>query len=314
MNMPFNGYPWTIEDADDPNSIVGILDETEVLIIGAPFDETITHMRTGQREGPAAIRGASGYNFGMALFNSEAGAWIPDPNESDAVMDAGDADSKEELSDIIEFLVLNDVKPIILGGDHSVAYYGVSAAAKALGEPLKLVQIDAHHDCSEWQDWPPDAVCHATWVEWCWQQKHIDAVNVNGLRGTTYYDDPNDPGSEFSFFKLRDHVVNDPSRITDWPQDSPVWLTVDVDGFDPSITPGTGTPEPGGLTWDDWNEIAELVFSNHNVIGMDICEVLPAYDNPAGITSMLANRIAIRCIAEWAGDVFDPNKEEEDDE
>jgi agmatinase len=186
--------------------------------------------------------------------------------------------------------------PIVLGGDHSIAEPDVRACAKRHG-PVGLVHFDTHTDTGT--EVFGVAVSHGTPMYRLVRDGHVDPKRYAqiGLRG--YWPGENEFGwqreqgiSAFFMHDVRDRgidaVVADAARIVG---DGPVFLTVDVDVLDPAFAPGTGTPEPGGMTSLELLEAVRTVATQLDVVGADVVEVIPTAVASTDITALVADRI-----------------------
>ena len=286
--LTFAGLPYT-EDLTD-------LDGVDVAIIGAPMDELVTD-RPGTRFGPRAIR-AAGAPHGVHL---EAGI---DAFEELRVVDYGDAacvpadpeSSHAAITALVAEVASAGVMPVLLGGDHSITQPEAEALASVHG-PIGLVHFDTHTDTGALQ-WER-VLSHGTPMYNAVDRGHVDPsryVQI-GLRG--YW-----PGEqEFawqrecgitSFFAhdVRDRGIKEiVERAVAIIGPGPVLLTVDVDVLDPAFAPGTGTPEPGGMTPTDLLWACRSLASRLDLVGSDVVEVLPTMVGGADITALVADRV-----------------------
>lgn len=289
------------------------LSDQPFAVCGIPFDGVVTN-RPGARFGPQAIRAASlmlcdGIH---PLFNVSPLAQLGDaldmrlPNASPLAV------VREHIQRQASVLMARH-HCVFLGGDHSVSLSLLRAAqARHGGEPLALVHFDAH--CDTWSDHFGEPSGHGTWTYEALQEGLVSAAHTVqiGLRSSgeraarEYVADQG--GLIFTARELRgrDGAALQPvlAAIRERLGQRPVYLTLDIDVLDPAFAPGTGTPEPGGLTSSQvlsfLEELADL-----NWIGMDCVEVAPAYDH-AELTSnaaasfvwtYLAGRVARRAGA-----------------
>ena len=292
-------------DIDDPKSYAG----ADVVILGAPIDSGTTY-RSGTKMGPQAIRGTD---------------YLPQDGERphlnmrvDAlkdlkIFDAGDvlmppsdlADSLNRLEKATEKLTKAGVIPFILGGDHSIASADVKGIANVLGHgKVSMIHFDAHADTGTDQ-WG-SLVGHGVPMRRLIESGAVrgDKFLQLGLRG--YWPD-NETLIWMRDQKMRsyemteihhrgmDAVLNESFKTLTDDCDG-VFLSVDIDVVDPGMAPGTGTPEPGGMTSRDLMEAVRRICSELPIVGVDIVEVSPAYDH-ADITSLLANRIVLEALS-----------------
>ena len=292
-------------DIDDPKSYAG----ADVVILGAPIDSGTTY-RSGTKMGPQAIRGTD---------------YLPQDGERphlnmrvDAlkdlkIFDAGDvlmppsdlADSLNRLEKATEKLTKAGVIPFILGGDHSIASADVKGIANVMGHgKVSMIHFDAHADTGTDQ-WG-SLVGHGVPMRRLIESGAVrgDKFLQLGLRG--YWPD-NETLIWMRDQKMRsyemteihhrgmDAVLNESFKTLTDDCDG-VFLSVDIDVVDPGMAPGTGTPEPGGMTSRDLMEAVRRICSELPIVGVDIVEVSPAYDH-ADITSLLANRIVLEALS-----------------
>jgi agmatinase len=267
----------------------------DLAVVGAPFD-TATTNRPGCRFGPRAIRAAS-TNLAWAR------AWPSsfDPFERLAVADWGDMHLEhgrpETLPAQMEAAmahVLRHSAMLLLGGDHFVTYPSLRAHAARHGAPLALVQFDAHTDT-----WPDDGrIDHGTMFHHAVKEGLIDparSIQV-GIRTTN-----DDPRGIAIFDAIRVHEDGwraAAEAIRTRVGAGPVYVTVDIDGLDPSVAPGTGTPVCGGLFMHQLLAILRAM-QGLRVVGMDVVEVSPPYDH-AEITALAGATVALELCCLFA--------------
>ena len=286
--LTFCGIPYT----EDAAELAGF----DVAIIGAPMDELVSD-RPGTRFGPRAIRSASAPS-GVHL---EAGI---DPFEVLKVVDYGDAAvvpadplaSHAAIHAITAEVAKAGVMPFLLGGDHSITLPEVTALAEQYG-PVGLIHFDTHTDTATtlWDQ----TISHGTPMYRLVEDGYVDpARNVQiGLRG--YWPGP----AEFEWQRERGitsffaHDVREQGIRAIVEQTlaivsaGPVMLTVDVDVLDPAFAPGTGTPEPGGLTSMELLLACRLLAAGVSLVGADVVEVAPTAVGSADITALVAERV-----------------------
>ena len=289
--LTFGGMPYTQDAAE--------LSGVDVAVVGAPTDDLVSD-RPGTRFGPRAIRAAS-CPPGPHL---EAGI---DALAELRVVDYGDAPvipaDVERTHAAIEALVGEvaraGVLPVVLGGDHSITEANVRAVAAAHG-PVGLVHFDTHTDTG--REVFGVERSHGTPMLRLVEAGHVDPrryVQV-GLRG--YW-----PGeAEFAWQRERGissffaHDVRDRGiravveEALAAAGDGPVFVSVDVDVLDPAFAPGTGTPEPGGLTSAELLWAVRAVGAGADVVGADVVEVIPTAVGSADTTALVAER----CVRE----------------
>jgi agmatinase len=300
----FMNLPWMT----DPIQIFARA--VDVAIIGAPFDDAVSH-RSGARFGPRAIREAQ-YTSG-SINSLQLGI---EPFEILTVVDAGDANIVPawiERGHAMIYRKVHDVAaagaiPMVLGGDHSITWPSATAIAD-VRRPGKIgiVHFDAHADTAN-DDWGVLAG-HGTPMRRLVESGAVLGKNFVqvGLRGywppVEVFEWMEEQGLRYHFMKEieergADAVVDDAiAEALDGPD--AIYLSVDIDVVDPGIAPGTGTPEPGGLMSRELLRAIRRIVAAVDLAGMDIVEVSPPYDH-AEQTSMIANRAALEAISALA--------------
>lgn len=253
-----------------------------MVIFGAPYDST-TSFRPGTRFGSRAIRGDS---FGIETYSPYQDKDLTDT----AVFDAGDLElifgsSDKALAQIREMTaeILADGKmPIMLGGEHLVTLGAIQAAA-AVYPTLNIIHFDAHADLRE--DYLGEKLSHASVMRRSWEILGDGRIHQFGIRS----------GDRSEFIWGAKHVQTrkfDFQGLADTVAalgNQPVYFTLDLDVLDPSIFPGTGTPEAGGVTFMELLE-AILTLRPLNIIGFDVNELSPVYD-PSGVSTAVACKL-----------------------
>lgn len=257
--------------------------DAQTVLFGAPFDST-TSFRPGTRFGSSAIRHES---FGLESFSPYQEKDLLDCS----VFDSGDLElslgsAERALADIEQraAVILKDGKlPFMLGGEHLVTLGAMRAAIKAY-PTLRIIHFDAHADLRE--DYLGVSLSHACVMRRCWELTGDDRIYQFGIRSGDR--------EEFSFGK--EHVFTQRfdfdrlDKVIESLRDFPVYFTLDLDVLDPSVFPGTGTPEPGGVSFDALRIAAVKVCSGLKIIGCDVNELSPHYDT-SGISTAAACKI-----------------------
>jgi len=285
-------------------------EEPDVVIIGAPIDWGATY-RGGARFGPKAIREADYLGADMVRPHLPTGI---DPFAEFTVVDAGDIAvapgylelGLETLADAVERIASVAAIPIILGGDHSVTYGNCTGLARVHGDgSFGLVHFDAHADTAETS--AGQLYGHGTPMRRLIESGAVPGhrfVQI-GLRG--YWPGPEtvawmaDQRMEtFLMSEIVERgltaVVDDAIASCSAMDSKGVFISVDVDVVDPGMAPGTGTPEPGGITSRELLDTVRRIAREFPVIGADIVEVSPPYDGPGQITAFLANRVVLEIL------------------
>ena len=285
------------------------LGDGAVVILGAPFDWGTT-FRPGARFGPAAIREAD--------YGAMDGYRPHLPTGIDAlgvlgVVDIGDVYvvpgqvelSLERITDTVEVVAKAGKIPIVLGGDHTITFANATGVARAYGfGEVALVHFDAHADTGEMQN--GQLYGHGTPMRRLVESGAVPGhrfVQI-GLRG--YWPEPHVMAwmreqrmRSYLMNEIEDRglktVVDEAVAYSLEGGAKGVFLSVDIDVVDPGFAPGTGTPEPGGLTSRQLLDTVRRLCKELNVIGADVVEVSPPYDS-AEITSYLANRVVLEIL------------------
>jgi agmatinase len=277
------------------------LEGVDLAVTGVPFD-TGTSYRVGGRFGPAAVRDAS---MMLRPYNPNVGV---SPFEILSCIDHGDIaivpgaiePSYELIEAAVGEMVRAAVVPLLIGGDHACTLAHLRAM-RAHG-PVAVIDFDAHTDA--WDSYFGQRYNHGTWMRRAIEEGLVDAAHSLevGLRGTLYGPDDwsvlrTDLGLDYLTTEevLGLGPAATAERIRARVGDRPTWLTFDIDVVDPGFAPGTGTPEPGGLSAHDALAIVRRLHSI-DFVGFDVVEVIPAYD-PAGQTAFLAANLAYEMLS-----------------
>ncbi len=288
------------ELADDP---------AEVVIVGAPFDWGTTY-RPGARFGPKAIREA---DYGaMDGYRPHLPTGI-DPLGELNVVDVGDVYvvpgqvelSLERITDVVELVAKAGKVPIVLGGDHTITFSNATGVARVHGfGDVAVVHFDAHADTGNTQN--GQLYGHGTPMRRLIESGAVPGhrfVQI-GLRG--YWPEP-DVIAWMREQRMRSYMMTEiVERGLETVVDEAVaysleggakgvFISVDIDVVDPGFAPGTGTPEPGGLTSRQLLDTVRRLSRDLPIVGADVVEVAPAYDH-AEITAYLGNRVELEIL------------------
>ncbi|MFZ0409523.1 MAG: agmatinase [Cyanobium sp.] len=249
-------------------------------LFGVPYDGT-TSFRPGTRFGPAAIREVSS---GLESYCPQLNLDLEDLAFADLGAVAIPFGSPEPVVAAVRAATTTvldlGLAPLMLGGEHSISSGAVAAVAERHGD-LVLVQLDAHADLRH--DWLGSHHSHACAMRRCLEVLPSGELLQIAIRSGTRV--------EFEELRQEQRLVPRPRMVETLQalRGRPLYLTVDLDWFDPAVLPGTGTPEPGGFLWADFAElVAEL--SHHRLVGADIVELSPQLD-PSGVSSVLAAKV-----------------------
>lgn len=277
--------------------------EADVAILGAPLDQG-TQWRAGARFGPRAIREASTlFAFGHAgAYDHEDDVTYLSPDTC-RIVDVGDADiihtdaagSLRNIEYGVRQILAAGALPFVLGGDHSINIACVNAFEDY--GPIHIVQIDAHLDFVDERHGV--RLGHGNPMRRASEKAYVSGLTQVGIRNVSStardgYDAARACGSDIlsvrQFRSMGAEAVA--ARV---PAGRRVYVTLDIDGFDPSIAPGTGTPSHGGFLYYEILEFLAALARRNPIVGMDLVEVAPDYDR-SGSTAILAAQILLNTI------------------
>lgn len=300
LNLPFVGICTFAksEYVTDWSSI-----NADVAVLGAPFDFG-SQWRSGARMGPRAIREAStlfSFGHGGAYDFEDDVTYLPAGETR--IVDLGDADiihtdtmgSHANIESGVRTILKSGAIPVVLGGDHSVNIPCINAFD---GEgPIHVVQIDAHLDFVDERHGVRFG--HGNPMRRAAEKEYVTGLTQIGIRNVSStakdgYEDARRMGSEIlSVRHLRKMGVE--GVLERIPAGRRYYVTIDIDAFDPSIAPGTGTPSHGGFDYYEVLELLDGLTRRGEVVGVDLVEVAPDYDH-SGSTSILAAQILMNFI------------------
>jgi agmatinase len=286
--LTFAGVPYT-EDAAE-------LEGFDLAVVGAPMDDLVSD-RPGTRLAPRAIRAASSPPGPHLEVKVDAFAELRVVDFGDAPVVPADAvGSHAAIEATVGEVLAAGVVPVVLGGDHAITEPSVRACAAVHG-PVGVVHFDTHTDTGE--EVFGVEFSHGTFMRRIVDAGHVDARRYAqiGLRG--YW-----PGeAEFAWQAERGitslfmHDVRDLGirevvrRAIEAVGPGPTYLTVDVDVLDPAFVPGTGTPEPGGMTAVDLLLAVRTVAAELDLVGIDVVEVIPSRVGTDDSSALVADRV-----------------------
>lgn len=251
----------------------------------APFGyEASTSYKTGTKHGPDAIISAS---LQVELFDEELEEEV---YKKVGICTISEIKTKRKsdfylpLAQKIREIILSDKFPVVLGGEHTISFGGLMGAREKY-KLFSILHFDAHADLRD--SYEGNKFSHACVMRRALELKEVKNIVQIGIRNIS---NEKSEGAEFDFYRNNSQKV----RIF-WARDKDSWkienilenltedvyISFDVDVFDPSIMPSTGTPEPGGLYWQEVLSILKQVFSKKNVIAVDIVELCPIKSFPA---------------------------------
>jgi agmatinase len=251
-----------------------------VALFGVPYDGT-TSFRPGTRFGPAAIREVS---TGLETYCPQLDRDLEDIAYADIGAVEIPYGDPEPVVDAVchatSTVLAAGMKPLMLGGEHSISSGAVAAVAKQHPD-LVLVQLDAHADLRH--EWLGARHSHACAMRRCLEVLPSQQLMQIAIRSGTC-----DEFKELNSSERLISVQDIPNRMSTI-RGRPIYLTVDLDWFDPAVMPGTGTPEPGGFIWNDFAAVINEL-RHHHLMGADVVELAPQLD-PSGISSVLAAKV-----------------------
>lgn len=250
----------------------------KIVLFGAPFDST-TSYRPGTRFASRTMRAES---YGLETYSPYQDKDLEDI----AVFDNGDlelsfGDTQAALAQIREHTskILSDHKlPLMIGGEHLVTYGAMQSMTEYYND-LCIIHFDAHTDLRE--DYLGVKLSHATVMKRCWEITGDHRIFQFGIRS----------GERAEFLWAEKHLYqqkfnfNGLQKVVESLENKPVYLTIDLDILDPSVFPGTGTPEAGGVTFLELLNAIQMV-GRLRIVGCDINELCPVYDQSGASTAV----------------------------
>ena len=253
-------------------------DESSIVVLGAPFDST-TSFRPGTRFASQVMRGES---WGLESYSPYQDLDLYDFNIFDGgeiELPFGNSEGALALIEDFSTKVVEDGKiPAMIGGEHLVTLGAFKGVFKKYPD-VHVIHFDAHADLRE--DYLGQKLSHATVIHRVWDLVGDNKIFQFGIRS----------GEKEEFLWAKDHVYtnkfncNTLDYAIERVKDKPVYVTIDLDVLDPSVFPGTGTPEPGGIQFNELlNSILKL--RGLNIVGFDINELSPQYDQTGASTAV----------------------------
>ncbi|AOR23058.1 agmatinase [Clostridium taeniosporum] len=253
-------------------------DESKIVIFGAPFDST-TSFRPGTRFASKAMRSES---FGIETYSMYQDKDL----EEIKIFDAGDLElsfgnpenALLNIEKLTNKIIEDDKIPCMIGGEHLVTLGAFRAISKKYPD-VHVIHFDAHADLRE--EYLGQKLSHATVMHRIWDIIGDNKIFQFGIRS----------GDKHEIYWGKDHIFtnkfnfNGLEDIVNKLKEKPIYFTLDLDVLDPSVFPGTGTPEAGGVTFMELLK-AILSISKLNIVGMDINELSPIYDQTGSSTAL----------------------------
>ena len=266
-------------------------EESRIVLFGAPFDST-TSFRPGTRFASRTMRAES---YGLETYSP----YLDLDMEETRVFDGGDlelcfGDTARALGQIEDFardLLADGKKPFMIGGEHLVTLPVVRALAERY-EDLHIVHFDAHTDLRD--DYLGAKLSHATVMRRAWDILGDGRIHQFGIRS----------GERAEFLWAKEHTQLQRFDFTglEWSlaelMGKPVYLTLDLDVLDPSVFPGTGTPEPGGVSFLDLLRALRKTLRLDRIVGCDMVELSPHYD-ASGASTAVALKLLREMLLAW---------------
>ncbi len=277
--------------------------DADIAVLGAPYDMG-TQYRAGARFGPRAIREASTlFSFGHDGAYDFEDDVVYLPKDSVTLVDVGDADiihtdtiqSHDNIEIAVRAILKANALPVVLGGDHAVHIPCIKAFNDQ--EPVHLVHIDAHLDFVD--DRHGVRYGHGNPIRRASEMAHVVGITQLGIRNVSSsnradYEAARKAGSDIlSVRQIRE--LGTQKVIERVPANARYYVTIDIDAFDPSIAPGTGTPSHGGFLYYEVLEFLEGLCKRGDIVGIDLCEVAPDYDL-SGTTAFLAAQLLLNVL------------------
>lgn len=266
-------------------------EESRIVLFGAPFDST-TSFRPGTRFASRTMRAES---YGLETYSP----YLDLDMEETRVFDGGDlelcfGDTARALGQIEDFarnLLADGKKPFMIGGEHLVTLPVVRALAERY-EDLHIVHFDAHTDLRD--DYLGAKLSHATVMRRAWDILGDGRIYQFGIRSGER--------AEFLWAKAHTHLQRFDFTGLEWSlselMGKPVYLTLDLDVLDPSVFPGTGTPEPGGVSFLDLLRALRKTLRLDRIVGCDMVELSPHYD-ASGASTAVALKLLREMLLAW---------------
>lgn len=262
---------------------------TEVVFLGVPFDGGNTVL-PGARSGPAALRRVSQSHFRPydpdprtgrpgGWFDNDrgeeilAGIRLADGGDLFHVPNEATATTFAKLREVVAGFLEDGVFPVVLGGDHSITY----PILAAFDQPVEVIQIDAHSDLADYLE--GEEHHHGNFMSRAARLDHVTGIHQVGIRGITPVPQARAAGKvrqSLTPGMLRRHGIA--AFLEALPADRSFYVTLDIDSLDPRFAPGTSTPLPGGLTFEEVKSLLTGIAASRACAGFDVVEVNPERD------------------------------------
>ena len=240
--------------------------DANIIMIGLPFDGTCSY-RPGSRFAPERLRLAS---WGMEDYSPDFDMHLDDVNFYDAGELEFPLGNTQKTLDIIEqnarHIFNDDKKYLGIGGEHLVTYPALKACYEKYKENLAVIHFDAHTDLRE--DYLGEKLSHASVLRRIGETIGFENIKQVGIRSGLK--------EEFDIMKKYNTLVKNKEQLESV-KNKKIFLTIDVDVLDPSVMPGTGTPEANGMTYQEFAQWIKYL-KDFDIVGADVVELAPDYD------------------------------------
>ena len=259
-------------------------EESEIVLFGIPFDGT-TSFRPGTRFAMQAVRPDS---YGLETYSP----YLKRDLENYSIFDGGEVEiplgnTEKAMQSILDYtrsIVADGKKFMMVGGEHLVSYPTIQSVYEQYPD-LHIIHLDAHTDLRD--EFLGEKLSHATVIRRCHDFLGDGRIFQFGIRSGTE--------EEFNWAKEHTHLeqftLQTLKETVEKLKDVPVYITIDLDVLDPSIFPGTGTPEPGGITYRELLEAIGHFQTLKNIVAADVVELSPQYDASGGSTAVACKTI-----------------------
>ena len=283
--------------------------DAQVAFVGMPFDQG-TFGRPGARFGPDAVRDARSYSYvgyGGMQFDQQAAGYFDSDRGTELLQgvtmaDCGNItvvpsdvlDNFQKLSNVVEKIVSRGSMPVVVGGDHAITFPVVRGLSGI--EPLDVVHFDAHMDYTH--ETQGVLYTHGSPIRRCHELPFVRNISSIGIRKESrrvYNEAIADGNLVVTTRRFKDLGAEATMDLI--PASENLYVTIDIDVLDPAHAPGTGTPEVGGLYYEELRDALVHLARGHKVVAFDMVEVAPPYDH-SDVTSMVAARLIIDFLSE----------------
>jgi agmatinase len=253
----------------------GSLVNSHAVIIPVPFDLTTTYQK-GSDKGPAALIEAS-RNLELYDIETDTEAYLHGIYTAPAIKASNSKTMLQRTEKEVLKYIQQDKFVITLGGEHSISLAPIKAYGKAFG-PISVLQFDAHADLQDAYEGNPYS--HASVMARVQELETVKRIISVGIRSMSSEELKNLKRDDTFFAHEIQHDDKWMDKVLKKLSDH-VYITFDLDVFDSSVMPSTGTPEPGGLGWYPILRLLRMVAEQKNIIGLDVVELMPKKENPA---------------------------------